>query len=138
MTAEATEVARRLSDIEPEGRRQAAAMLGEMDADVAIPLLQVALGDADWRVRKEGVTVCLQLLSSPELLDMLVDALAPRDNVGLRNAAVVALGGHFESATDRIAVQLDTFDTDSKKLAAGGSWRNRCECSAGAAGKIGE
>jgi len=44
--------------------------------------------------------------------------LGPGDNVGLRNAAVEALGAYGEAAVAAIAQKLPTLDADGRKLAA--------------------
>ncbi|HEY0465585.1 MAG TPA: HEAT repeat domain-containing protein, partial [Polyangiaceae bacterium] len=77
-----------------------------------------ALGDSDWRVRKQAVDVARSLAPSPELLRSLILALEPGDNVGLRNAAVEALGAFSEHAVQALAEKTPTLDADGKKLAA--------------------
>jgi len=62
--------------------------------------------------------VARSLAPSPELLSGLLAALEPGDNVGLRNAAVDALGAFSESAVQALSQKLTTLDADGKKLVA--------------------
>jgi HEAT repeat protein len=107
-----------LSSPDPEVRRRAARELGELEPTLAAAGLLTLLGDEDWRVRKEAVVVVQGLAPEPNLLAVLVGALAPSDNVGLRNATVEALGAFGADAVDAIAAALRELDADGKKLAA--------------------
>ena len=114
---------------DPESRRRAVEELrdtfadprgGEAlpDVDASARYLLRALGDSDWRVRKQSVEVVRSLAPSPELLAGLVLAFEPGDNVGLRNSAVEALGAFGESAVLALAEKMQSLDADGKKLAA--------------------
>lgn len=106
-----------LESEDPEDRRQAAARLSEEAGEAVVPLLMRALGDEDWRVRKEATRAALALAPAPEVLRGLVSALSPGDNVGLRNAAVEALAGYGQPAVDALSSALPTLDADGRKLA---------------------
>ncbi len=105
---------------DPESRRRAVEFLREpgLDLDSPARYLLRALGDSDWRVRKQAVEVVRALAPAAELLAGLVRVLEPGDNVGLRNAAVEALGAFGEAALEAIADKLGSLDADGKKLAA--------------------
>lgn len=114
---------------DPESRRRAVEFLRDalrdphseevsLDGDASARYLLRALGDADWRVRKQAVEVARSLAPSPELLSGLIRALEPGDNVGLRNAAVEALGAFSESAVQALSEKAPSLDADGKKLAA--------------------
>jgi HEAT repeat protein len=107
-----------LSSADPEERRRAARLLGELEPGLAAAGLLTLLGDEDWRVRKEAVAVVQGLAPEPNLLAALVGALAPSDNVGLRNATVEALGAFGPDAVDAVAAALRDLDADGRKLAA--------------------
>lgn len=109
---------KRLRSEDPEERRRAAAELGEHSGEAAVPLLLAALGDDDWRVRKEATSAAMAMAPSPEMLEGLVAALGPGDNVGLRNAAVEALSAYATAAVDALAGALPSLDADGRKLAA--------------------
>jgi HEAT repeat protein len=105
---------------DPESRRRAVEFLREPDLELESPAryLLRALGDSDWRVRKQAVEVVRSLAPSADLLSGLLLVLEPGDNVGLRNAAVEALGAFGEPAVEAILHKLPALDADGKKLAA--------------------
>ena len=118
-----------LTSEDPESRRRAVELLRDtlgdsiadeqvLDGDAPARYLLRALGDADWRVRKQAIEVTRSLAPSSELLGGLIHALEPGDNVGLRNAAVEALGAFSEPAVLALAQKLPTLDADGKKLGA--------------------
>jgi len=118
-----------LTSEDPESRRRAVELLRDtlgdsiadeqvLDGDAPARYLLRALGDADWRVRKQAIEVARSLAPSSELLGGLIHALEPGDNVGLRNAAVEALGAFSEPAVLALAEKLPTLDADGKKLGA--------------------
>jgi HEAT repeat protein len=112
------EIEKGLLSADPEERRRAAALLVEQKVEGVVPLLLRALGDEDWRVRKEATSAAISMSPAPELLRALVKVLDPGDNVGQRNAAVEALAGHGVAAVDAITAALPGLDADGKKLAA--------------------
>jgi len=106
-----------LASSDPEERRLAAAALGQSADNVDVSSLMRALGDEDWRVRKEATRVARALAPHLGVLRALVEAIGPGTNVGLRNAAVEALGAFGADTVDAIAVALPNLDADSRKLA---------------------
>lgn len=111
------DVRRALSATDPEERRRAVARIAELPPATRVAPLIAALGDLDWRVRKEAIGLAAELGPEPELLVALVDVFEPSDNVGLRNAAVEALGGFGLSAVEVVSTRLPGLDADGKKLA---------------------
>jgi HEAT repeat protein len=107
-----------LTSDDPEERRRAARALIDVEPALAAAGLVTLLGDEDWRVRKEAVSVAQGLAPEPNLLAALVNTLSPSDNVGLRNAAVEALGAFGVDAVDALAAALRGLDADGRKLAA--------------------
>ncbi|HEX6274336.1 MAG TPA: HEAT repeat domain-containing protein, partial [Polyangiaceae bacterium] len=103
---------------DPEERRRATASLRDVNPDDAIGLVIRALGDEDWRVRKEAVAVAIAHAPAPIVLRALVSTLGPSDNVGLRNAAVEAIAAFGADAVDALAMSLGELDADGRKLAA--------------------
>jgi HEAT repeat protein len=114
MTSEA-ELA--LGSDDPEERRRGVPRIATAPEEQQPGLLVRALGDKDWRVRKEAVGVAPQLSASKDVLDALVRVLGPGDNVGLRNAAVEAIGGFGSRAVDALRVAVPILDADGRKLA---------------------
>jgi HEAT repeat protein len=116
----AEEITAAFASEDPEQRRRAVESLSEAESEVDGPASYVlhALGDDDWRVRKQAIEVATALAPSHELLLGLVSVLLPGDNVGLRNAAVEALGAYGQAAVDALAGKLPALDADGRKLAA--------------------
>lgn len=110
------EVARALVSVDPEERRRAVARIAELPPSSRVPPLLSALGDNDWRVRKEAIGLTSELGPEPELLSALADVFEPGDNVGLRNAAVEALGAFGAAAVEALAPRVPKLDADGKKL----------------------
>jgi hypothetical protein len=129
VTADA--IARGLASSDPEERRHAASRLVECSAEEAIGFMPRALGDDDWRVRKEATAAAAAMSPSPELLRALVGCLLPSENVGLRNAAVEALASHGPASVGLLGEALGQLDPDGRKLAAEArfAWMRRCRCS---------
>lgn len=115
--SQAEDLERLLRSDDPEERRRATADLEVDVPGLKVSLLLQALGDADWRVRKEAVAVALRAAPSSEVLRGLIESIGPGSNVGLRNAAVEALAAYGADAVDAIAVALPNLDADSRKLA---------------------
>ena len=111
------ELETRLRSEDPEERRRAIEELGTLKTSIDVRLLLLALGDKDWRVRKEAVSAARARAPSPQVLKGLMEAIGPGTNVGLRNAAVEALPAFGPEAVDAIAVALPHLDADSRKLA---------------------
>jgi HEAT repeat protein len=114
---------------DPESRRRAVELLREtlrdphaeelsFEGEGPTRYLLRALGDGDWRVRKQAIDVARSLAPAKELLSGLILALEPGDNVGLRNAAVEALGAFSEHAVQALAEKIPSLDADGKKLVA--------------------
>ncbi len=102
---------------DPEERRRATSELSGFDPELVAEQVAFALADEDWRVRKEAVAVAVTLAPSPVMLEFLVRALFPSENVGLRNAAVEALGGYGQAAVEALGRSLPSLDADGRKLA---------------------
>ncbi|HVY30717.1 MAG TPA: HEAT repeat domain-containing protein [Polyangiaceae bacterium] len=113
----ASEVSRALTAEDPEERRRAVARIAELAPSVRVAPLLAALGDEDWRVRKEAIGMAAQLGPEPDILTALVDVFEPGENVGLRNAAVEALGSFGSAAVEALAQRAGKLDADGKKLA---------------------
>ena len=107
-----------LSSSDPEVRRLAAQALA-WGADIAEgpQLIARALGDANWRVRKEAAQSAVMATRRADVLAALLGALGDRENVGLRNAAVEALVAIGPDAVPTSIAALRTLDADGRKLA---------------------
>ena len=114
----ARDIDKELASSDPEVRRRATAAIAELSPEEGADLVLRAHGDSDWRVRKEASSVAATLGPADPLLDKLVTALFPGDNVGLRNAVVETLASFGRSAIAPVARVIDRLDADGKKLAA--------------------
>jgi HEAT repeat protein len=118
------QLARALSSSDPEERRRAVSQLGSLPVEPAVPLVMAALGDEDWRVRKEATFAARQLLPAAAMITALVDALHTSD-VGLCNAAVDVLGAAGAAATPYLDEALRELGPDGRKLAVEALGRTR-------------
>ena len=107
-----------LEQAEPEARRIAVQQIAKVQGREAPELLLCALGDDDWRVRKEGTLVAPALERRDEVVAALVAALEDTVNIGLRNAAVEALVAIGPDAVNATVDALSRLDADARKLAA--------------------
>src|SRR5664280_2257183 len=115
MTRDSLEQALTASD--PEVRRIAVGELANLGAE-SMPSLMRALGDEDWRVRKEATQAIIELPPSKEIAELVAKALQPNENVGLRNAAVEALAALGQVTVEVLTEAANALDADGRKLAA--------------------
>jgi len=111
------QIAARLIDPSPEVRRRALRKLVQLPPADAIRLGLFALGDGDWRVRKETVLVLGELGDGAELVAALLGAIEQEDNVGLRNAAAEALSHVRGPAFDIVVARLGELTGTTRKIA---------------------
>ena len=107
----------RLASPDPEERRLAAQALAREAPSGAPGMLVAALGDSDWRVRKEAAQSAVVLSRRDDVLQAVAAALGDKTNIGLRNAAVEALVSVGPEAVPAAIHALRTLDADGKKLA---------------------
>jgi HEAT repeat protein len=79
-------------------------------------LLLQALADSDWRVRKEATLVAAKLPEREMALSVLVQAMGDREQIALRNAAVMAMSGFGKDAVAACEQAYPSFDADARKL----------------------
>jgi HEAT repeat protein len=106
-----------LQQAESEARRVAVQQIPKVGGRDACDLLLRALGDDDWRVRKEAATIAPALEQREEAVAALVAALEDSVNIGLRNAAVEALVAIGPDAVGGTIEALARLDADARKLA---------------------
>ncbi len=107
-----------LASADPEDRRRGVEAMVRLGDTALVSVLPGALGDADWRVRKEAVAIAKLLEPSSRLIEAVADLLARDDNVGLRNAAVEVLANWGGSAVDALTNEASKLDEDGRKLVA--------------------
>lgn len=86
---------------------------GTIDAKMFVD----ALGDDDWRVRREAVMLSPRLVGRTEYVDALLVALNEKENISLRNAVVEALSLLGKDARRRVVAICASLDADARKLA---------------------
>jgi HEAT repeat protein len=106
-----------LQQAEPEARRVAVQQIAKVPGRDAPELLLRALGDDDWRVRKEGAAAAPSLEQRAEVVAALVAALEETVNIGLRNAAVEALVAVGPDSVGAVVEAVPDLDADARKLA---------------------
>src|SRR5207247_3084630 len=97
----------RLAAQDPETRRLAVRDVVGLEAREAGPLLLAALGDDDWRVRKEAAAAARGVSDRAAVALLLTRAFDDKTNIGLRNAAVEALAA---LGTDAVPAATDALE----------------------------
>ncbi|HJL16206.1 MAG TPA: HEAT repeat domain-containing protein [Sandaracinaceae bacterium LLY-WYZ-13_1] len=99
-----------------EARRRAVRELARSTDGDRTELLTGALGDPDWRVRKEAVGVATEVAEGWGLLPALVDGLCQGENVGLRNAALEVFERLGPRAANALLVALPGVPEGARKF----------------------
>src|SRR4030067_752105 len=105
---------KKLRSSDAEERREAAVDLGRAGRK-AMPLLMLAVGDADWRVRKTAVEARVDV-PGHHVINGLIHTLGSHDNAGARNSAIEALIHIGAEAVDALLTALKTPDVDVRKF----------------------
>ena len=105
-----------LQQEEPEARRVAVQQIVKLQGRDGAELLVRALGDDDWRVRKEAARMSPSIEPRDVMVSSLVAALDEHVNIGLRNAAVEALVAVGADAVPATIDALSRLDADGRKL----------------------
>ncbi len=105
---------KKLGSSDAEERREAAVDLGRLGGG-AVPLLFVAMGDVDWRVRKTAVEA-LVAIGGANVMNGLIQALNADDNAGARNSAIEALVQIGGPSVDPLLGIMASPDPDVRKF----------------------
>lgn len=105
-----------LRDRDAEVRRRAVLSVEQEPSAEVAPLLLLALGDEDWRVRKEAVQISIRCASKLSLIDALVQAICQGENVGLRNASLDVLQGLGDEAARALVAALPSVPEHARKF----------------------
>lgn len=108
-----------LVDPDPERRRQAVIALGEGWPDGALEPLLEALGDSDWRVRKEAVRVVAERPLGRDVVRGLLAGVVQGENVGKRNSALEALAKLGSAVAPSLLEELPSIPPQAKKFVLG-------------------
>lgn len=104
-----------LQDNHVEKRLQAARDLSRL-GHFPEPLFVCALGDSDWRVRKEAISFFMQQADANALAGFVADLLSHPDNAGLRNAAIEILIGLGAQVIKILLTRLASSDAEVRKF----------------------
>ncbi len=112
---EHAEIEKLLTDSVVEKRLQAARQLAQLDGFAEALFLQ-ALGDEDWRVRKEAIGYFMQQANAVLKVEPIIDQLANPDNAGLRNAAIEILIGLGAQVAKILLQRMPAADAEVRKF----------------------
>ncbi len=104
-----------LQDHLVDKRLQAARCLSQLDGFVE-PLFVQALGDEDWRVRKEAISYYLQQPDASSRAEIIADLLSHPENAGLRNAAIEILISLGAQVIEVLLARLEPSDVEVRKF----------------------
>lgn len=107
----------RLSAEDPETRRLAVRDVTSLEPRDAGALLLLALGDDDWRVRKEAASAARSVSDRGQVASLIARGLDDKANIGLRNAVVEALASLGSEGAPAAIAALEQLDADGRKLA---------------------
>ncbi len=111
------EVERKLCDSDEETRRSGVSDLPSLEVNSdTMRLLVNALGDSNWRVRKDAVESIFDFPSPDLFVGMLIDCLHSDDNAGLRNSAMEGLTKLGSKAIPRLLDSISDKDQDVRKF----------------------
>jgi HEAT repeat protein len=88
---------------DPDVRRQAVHRMSLRPQGTPLTQILDALSDADWRVRREAISLATQTHEKDALIDALLVRVAKTDNIGLRNAAIEVLGVVAQGNAEKFA-----------------------------------
>jgi len=115
LSVEPKELETLLNDSEVEKRLQAARNLLQLESFVE-HLFLLALGDVDWRVRKEAINFFMQQPKAIARAELIIDQLSHPDNAGLRNAAIEILIALGEQVAKILLDRLALSDVEVRKF----------------------
>lgn len=102
-------------DIERRRAGVEALAAGWHRSDLATSLLIRAMGDDDWRVRRDASALG-ERVADVELTDVLLDGLRQGDNVGLRNASIEVIRAMGARSAPAVTTALATADAPVRKF----------------------
>lgn len=117
MSGELDDVRTRLRDGSPEVRRRAVMDIASLRSEEVEDIIIDALGDEDWRVRKQATSIAAAFGDIPKLISRLIDEMVQEENVGLRNAAREVLATAGREAISEIIARMPALDASGRKIA---------------------
>lgn len=117
MTMNAERIRAAIRSHDAEFRRQAVIAIGQSPEREGLgACLLEALGDTEWRVRKEAVRVAREHAVQLQIVPALVAAISQGENVGLRNAALDALQELGTPAAEALLEALPNASEDARRF----------------------
>ncbi|SHI71934.1 HEAT repeat [Malonomonas rubra DSM 5091] len=110
-----SELEKMLLDAHVDSRLQAARSLAALSTFEDRLFLQ-ALGDEDWRVRKEAIGYFMQQPDAVSRVELVIDQLKHPDNAGLRNAAIEILIALGNKISRFLVERLSSEDAEVRKF----------------------
>lgn len=114
MTDDRPELAFHSAD--PDVRRQAVHRMSLRPQGTSLTQILDALSDADWRVRREAISLAGQTREKDELIDALLLRVVDTDNIGLRNAAIEVLGVVAQGRAEKFAKACEEAGEGARKF----------------------
>ncbi len=114
MKSDALELA--LHSVDPDVRRQAVHNLSLRPAGTSLEQILEALGDEDWRVRREAIALAASSEHRRELVSSLIERIASTENIGLRNAGIEVLGLVGQGAAGEFSVACESASPGARKF----------------------
>lgn len=109
-------IARAIVSDDAETRRLAIVAIGEELPEGSAAYLIRALGDQDWRVRKEAARATATVAVRLGMLPALVGAIAQGENIGMRNAALEVVETLGEAAEAALVAAIPASIGPSRKF----------------------
>ena len=110
------DIADKLRHPEEEIRRQAIEELVRQSGADVLVLLNDAMGDTSWRVRKTALEAIVRYPDKKSAVNFLINALYDSENVGRRTTAIEALIQIGREHIDDIIASYQTDDKDVRKF----------------------
>jgi len=110
------DITRRLHHPEEEIRRKTVENLAREKGGEILALLNEALGDSSWRVRKTAADIFSKYPDREASITTLVNALYDSENAGRRTSAIEALVQIGEEVIEHLVKAFQTYDEDVRKF----------------------
>ena len=87
-----------------------------IETQAVFEIVMEAMGDSEWRVRKEAVAVMSKSKNKEEVIRKLLDRINKNDNVGRRNAAADLFVQWGKSSVPSLLLNLKKVNEDTQKV----------------------
>lgn len=89
-------------------------LMGRQEREIRECLIE-AMGDSEWRVRKEAVAVMVKMEDKHQAIDAMLDRIVKNDNVGRRNAALEVFLQWGKLSVPTLLTRLRGLNEDTQK-----------------------